>query len=573
VVPIRYGADALGGAVDVITDADLHGTHAGVSYQVGSFDTHRLGLSGSHHHAKTGLFVRAAGFFDYSRNDYTIDVEVPDESGRLSPARVRRFHDRYRAGGGNVEIGVIDRKWAQRLLLRVFSTAYDTQLQHNVVMTVPYGDATFGQSSTGAVLRYDNEFAHGLSLHVVGGYGWTRSHFLDVGECVYDWFGRCVRERTVAGEIETRPRDQLTWQHAGYGRVVGGWRMHRQHEVRLALSPSYTTRTGDERRQIDPDARDPLTARRDVFSFVAGVEYQIDVARDRVENIVFFKDYVQVLRSEEPVAGGTVRDRNRDTHRVGVGDGLRVRILDWMYAKASYEWATRLPTPEEIFGDAMLTLANLELKPEKSHNANLSLDIDARETKAGSWRLGLGGFLRDASDLIVLLGNDRAFTYQNVFTARSLGTDIAAGWTSPGEYFAIDGNVTYQSFRNTSKDGVFADFEGDRIPNRPYFFANGSATVGFSDVIAPRDRISLSWMTRYVREFYRSWESVGLTQYKQVVPNQTSHTLAATYVVKGKHVELGTTLEVQNLLAADLFDFFGVQRPGRAFYGKLTLSY
>jgi hypothetical protein len=288
---------------------------------------------------------------------------------------------------------------------------------------------------------------------------------------------------------------------------------------------------------------------------------------------VFLKDYVQIVRSEEPLPGDVLRNRDRNTHRFGVGDGIRVRIFDWMMAKASYEWATRLPTTDEIFGDALLVLANLELKPEISHNANLSVDIDLRNTRAGGWRLSPSGFLRDASNLIVLLGNDRAFTYQNVFEARSLGFDVAAGWTSPGEYVTLDGNVTWQSFRNTSDEGTFGDFEGDRIPNRPYMFANGVGTVGFGDIITPRDRLSVSWVTRFVHRFYRGWESVGIAQFKQSIPHQTSHAIAATYVVRGHKTEIATTLEVQNVLDAKMFDFFGVQRPGRAFFGKISVGY
>src|SRR5690606_18849372 len=39
VVPIRFGADALGGAVNLVTDDDVTGTHGAASYQFGSFGT------------------------------------------------------------------------------------------------------------------------------------------------------------------------------------------------------------------------------------------------------------------------------------------------------------------------------------------------------------------------------------------------------------------------------------------------------------------------------------------------------------------------------------------------------
>lgn len=573
VVPIRFGADALGGAVNVVTDEEVEGTHGSASYQAGSFGTHRLTLGARTLHEPSGFFSRIGGFFDTADNDYEIDVEVPDDRGRLTPARVHRFHDAYRAGGGNVEFGFVDRPWAKRLLARAFVSDFRKELQHNVVMTVPYGEVEYGELTAGGSLRYEQVFRDRFTLSMIGGYAYGRATFRDVGECVYDWFGQCVRERVQPGEIETRPRDQVQWDHSGFGRLNFGWQIHPQHAVRLSVAPSYTTRTGDERRQADPEARDPLSAQRDLFTMVTGAEYQIDVFGDRLQNVLFVKNYVQVARSEEPLPGEGLRRRDRNSISSGLGDALRVRILDWLWAKASYEYATRLPRPDEVFGDGALVLDDLELRPETSHNANLGATLESAMTRAGSWRGDLNGFVREADQLIVLLGNDRVFTYQNVFGARSTGLEAAAGWTSPGEYVLLDGNVTYMDFRNTSDDGTFADFEGDRIPNRPYLFANGTGRVQFRGVAAPKDEIALVWNTRYVHGFFRGWESVGLTEFKQTVPAQILHSLALTYLIRRDPITLSFAGELQNITNAEAFDFFGVQRPGRAFYFKTTLEF
>jgi TonB family protein len=153
VVPIRFGADALGGAVNLVTDQS-YDTHAGASYQVGSFGTHRVTADGRWRHEPSGFVFGASTFVDATRNDYDVDVEIPDERGRLQPATVPRFHDRYRAWGGIAEAGVVDRSWARRLLLRGFYTAYEKQLQNNVVMTVPYGEVDYGETAAGVTARY-----------------------------------------------------------------------------------------------------------------------------------------------------------------------------------------------------------------------------------------------------------------------------------------------------------------------------------------------------------------------------------------------------------------------------------
>jgi TonB family protein len=573
VVPVRFGADALGGAVNLVTDDELYGTHFAASYQAGSFDTQRATASVRTHDPESGFFVRASAFYDTSANDYPVDVEVPNEQGRPIPARAHRFHDGYRAAGWNVEGGLVDRPWARRLLARVFFTDYTKELQNNVVMTVPYGEVEYGESNVGGSLRYQELVSERVPVDVLAGYSYGELHFQDTAECVYDWFGRCVHERLQPGEIEAKARDQLIWDKTGFGRVTVGYLAPQHQTFRLALTPTYTTRTGDERRQSDPDARDPLTARRDLFTLVGGLEHEIEAFDDVLANIAFVKTYVQSARSEEPLPGGLFRKRDRDTREYGFGDSLRVRLGENLYAKASYEWALRLPRPDELFGDGVLVVANLELLPERSHNANLGFTAEAPNLAVGALHADLNGFLRDADHLIVLLGNDRLFTYQNVFSARSLGVEASAGWRSPGELLSLDGNVTYQDFRNTASSGTFGSFDGDRIPNRPYLFANGSAELELRGVGAPNDELSFFWYTRYVHEFFRGWESVGLRESKQVVDAQLLHSAALVYLVRGALTTLGFTGEVDNITDEKAYDFFGVQRPGRAFYFKTTLEH
>jgi hypothetical protein len=218
------------------------------------------------------------------------------------------------------------------------------------------------------------------------------------------------------------------------------------------------------------------------------------------------------------------------------------------------------------------TSANLDLVPETSHNVNLGLSLSDAHTPLGLLRFDANGFMRAAADLIEPLRvNPQQIAYQNVVSARSLGIEASAGWTSPGNYLALDGNVTYQDFRNTSTSGVQAPFEGDRIPNVPYLFGSGTARAQLHDVTVARDELSLSWVTRYVHEFYRSWESAGTAGVaKDFTPRQLTHSSALTYLLRGSAALLSFTVEVQNLTDAQVFDFYGIQRPGRAAFFKVT---
>ncbi|MEM6926918.1 MAG: ligand-gated channel protein, partial [Myxococcota bacterium] len=153
-----------------------------------------------------------------------------------------------------------------------------------------------------------------------------------------------------------------------------------------------------------------------------------------------------------------------------------------------------------------------------------------------------------------------------------LGVEGSGSWTSPGDHVRLTANATWLEFRNTSDEGTFGDFAGDRIPNRPWLFANASAQIGASGVVSREDRLTLDWYTRYVHPFFRGWESVGLVQFKQEIPAQLSHAVAVTYAVQTPKRQVSVSAEVQNLTDETLFDFFGVQRPGRSVFGKVTIG-
>lgn len=569
VVPIRFGADALGGAVNLVSDATYE-SHAAASYQLGSFGTHRVTLEGRWLDEPTGLVASIAGFLDRADNDYDVDVEIPDDRGRLHDATVPRFHDAYAAQGGTVEVGVIDQPWAKRLLVRGFLSSYQKELQHNTVMTVPYGEVNYGETVYGGTARYEAELAPRLDLEIVGSYAHRIIDYSDQSPWVYSWTGEQVRKRRVAGETDVRPHDQTVWQDSVFGRALASWTITPQHALRASLTPSYATRSGDERLQADPEARDPLTAQRDLFTFVSGVEYELDLLGERLSNIVFVKDYYYDAQSEEPLAGKGFQQRRTERHRLGAGDSLRFRFTRWLYAKASYEYATRLPRPDEVFGDGVLIRANLELEPEISHNLNIGPRVEYEAAGFGAIAFEVNAFLRSTDRLIVLLGDDRFFTYQNVYEARGLGVENAFNWEAPGRYLTLDGMLTWQDVRNTSDEGTFGDFQGDRIPNRPYLFASWGARLRFASMPGARDVLEPFYIGRYTHGFFRGWESQGLRQFKQTVDAQVTHSAGISWTLVRAYGRLTTTFEVDNLTDAKLFDNFGVQRPGRAFYLKLS---
>ncbi|HEX5659433.1 MAG TPA: ligand-gated channel protein, partial [Polyangiales bacterium] len=142
--------------------------------------------------------------------------------------------------------------------------------------------------------------------------------------------------------------------------------------------------------------------------------------------------------------------------------------------------------------------------------------------------------------------------------------------TSPGDYLALDGNLSYVDLRNTSDKGTFGRYEGDRVPNRPYLFANSSARGMVHSLLRRGDELSLTWYLRWVHEFWRYWSRDGNPSTKLAIPKQTTHALVLMYSTMFERWGLDASLECQNVADARVYDNFGVQRPGRSFWLKLT---
>jgi vitamin B12 transporter len=570
VVPVRFGADALGGAVNLVTDPALPGTHAGLSYELGSLGTDRL--TGSVRVRDHGVYARADGYFDHATNDYPVDVTVADlTTGKLTPVTTDQFHDRYVAGGGSIEAGVVDQPWAKRLAVRGFANDFAQQYQSNETMGRVYGGVSYAQASGGGSVLYADSFAHDVSVDAVAGYAYTRGHYLDRSRCIFDWLGHCVG-MNKPGEVDDSPHDQVSNEHGVFARANARWKIAPGHELRLAVAPTFDTRTGHER-ETASGSIDPLAGTRELISLVNGLEYQLDGWGDRLENVAFVKQYYQRQAAEDPEPGVGFEHFDRHTVKFGGGDGVRVRFADSVYAKASYEYATRLPSAVEVFGNNAFTVPNLQLVPEPSHNVNLQLTLEHARTPVGELAASATGFFRSIDNLIVLLGFDNNENYANVFGARDYGVEGSLTWTSPGDYVALDGNATYQDLRNDSSGGTFGKDKGSRVPNQPYLFANATARFQLHDLWRAHDELSLRFNSRFVNEFFRTWENEGDKATKQTIPSQLVHTVGLGYLVRGERTTVSTVIEVSNVTDEKVFDFFGLQRPGRAFFWKTTLDF
>lgn len=570
VLPIRLGTDALGGAIELVSDADLSRSRAAASVQLGSFDTRRA-YADALYRSPAGFYVGLAGFADHADNDYQSALPVPDADGRARVSQARRFHDAYDAHGLRLAAGIEGAALSDKLGVHAFVSDHRRELQHNLTAETVYGEPTFGKRSLGGDLHYEKALGPvRLSARLL--LARIRSDFEDLSHCRYNGLGVCVVERLQAGETPAGPADSTLFEHALVGRVRVDYRVSEQHALRLSLAPGWHKRVG-QNRALPADSYDALNARRRVQQLVSGIEYEGAHFAGRFSHIAFAKHYLFEARSEEALPSGIVQPLDNRAGRLGAGDSARLRVTEHLWLKASYEYATRLPGTDELFGDGGATVvANPHLRPEVSHNGNVGLGLSELSTPLGVVGAHLRGLVREVDRMIIPQNAGGVLQYANLMSARIWGIEGGAGIRTLRKHLSLSGTLSYQDARNRSERGQLAEQRGARLPNRPFLQAFFGAELRRQGVFFERDLVSLHYRGRYVHPFYFGWEALGPEDAKLRVPAQCIHALSLTLHAPAGAGGLSVSAEVQNLADARAFDLFGVQRPGRAFYVKTAFE-
>lgn len=568
VVPARLGADALGGAVNLSTLGTGDGSFAGAAVSTGSFGTTRLSASATHRDSNDHYLVRANAFRDSSDNNFVVhDVQVVDAQGRISRTSRPHFHNAYLAKGVGLDLGIVDKPWARHLVVRGFYTDHAKEIPHDDVgldNQNPWGEVSYGRTAAGILILHQ---ASRGNVRLDTRVGFTSEHlrFRDVSRCSYDWFGRCAIERRSRGEVSAFPTDANLSDRFWFARVDGSWLLNPSHELRLALAPTFATRRGRDEVVLE-HVPDPLAAARSFFTSVVGADYEVRDEAGAWANNLFGKWYHRYLDASEVLSNGNPRDWDQAKNYGGLGDAFRVNLSESIYTKASYEYAVRFPSLEELFGDGAQLVNNLGLASERSHNVNLEFHGQWAAPEVGEINATMRGSGRLLSDRIWRLAGSGYSVYDNIPHSRVLGVEGTLQWTAPGKWLYLAANGTWLHSRNTS------GAEPVPLPSDPWFWANGQATLTHGQVFGPGDSANLDWNVSYVRGFPLSVGLRGDTELRLRVAGQTMHTAAVRYSIEGTTGTFSGAAEMNNVLDARAMDFYGVQRPGRALFLKLSFQ-
>jgi vitamin B12 transporter len=572
VVPIELGADALGGAVNFITEKGQEGTGGSISHMMGDFNTSRSSMR-LNYAGDNGFFSRFNGFYDYSDNNYEVDATLPTRLGNTVPYKAKRFHDAYEGQGATVDFGYTNQSWADLFQVGLYSSEYYKEIQHNVTMSKVYGAATIDRKTYGLNLQYKKQLTNELSLSTKAGASELKSHFFDVAGYSYLWNGEEVTTPgSSPGEVDTACQCTY-WRNSKYAIVHLGWKLAEDHSLDFSVSSTQHHQSSKNYYLAD-DKIDPVDVNRDMLSLVSGINHTFDFFDNNLQNQLFIKYYSQE-RETAQLNSLTELQENIDSsiERMGWGNLVRYKFYDWLLGKISYEQAARLPSFGEVFGNAENVIANIELNEEYSDNYNLSLEVNELTNDYGSWKGGSTFFIRDVEDAIILMTVNNSSQYQNISSVESRGFQVSGSWTSPEDFLSIKANYTRFDLINTADKGLFAQFKNERVPNRPHTFFNTKVGLKWMSVFSDYDELRLKWNYRFVDRFEILWEDYGISDLKPFVPVQESHSLATIYTKDIYSYTVSAAAEIQNITDEKLYDHYGVQRPGRAFNVKTMIEF
>ncbi|WP_316790063.1 TonB-dependent receptor [Pedobacter frigoris] len=578
VVPVTLGADAMGGAVNVVTSQKVN-NYLDVSHSYGSFNTNRSALTGQYTDQKTGIIVKASGFLNSSDNNYKmkgVDVitggtregnYISDLNGaEYAVADARRFHDNYFSVLGQLEAGITNKRWADVLFIGAGYNEAHQDLQTGFDQKTVYGNVTRTSYAKSATIRYkkDNLFTEGLSLSAFAARSADSYRTTDTLFGKYNWGG--------------------TWNESGYTEMGNGIktigvikrpRTYAMANLSYVINPNHSLNLNYTLDHLKNKNYNALQVERDslpgkINKQILGLAYQQDFLEGKLVN-TFFAKYYNLGLDRAKYINRILTAQDTTASNMGYGIASRYKLTPGLGIKASYEHAYRLQEAEEMFGDGLNLQGNPDLKPESSDNINLGAFYSFNINK-NSFFIEASGFYRNAKDFIFPVPDLRSnvLKNENQSSVRITGFESELRY-SYDQLLSVTLNMTYQNAINTTKAGQTDSYyvEGtynNKIPNQPWLFGNADFTIGKDNLLGKDTRLQFNWFTQYINWFYLTWESKGNPNGKSDIPTQFIHNAALSYSMKKGRYNISA--ECRNLTDHLAYDNFKLQKPGRAFSVK-----
>jgi len=576
VVPVGFGGDAIGGAVNIVTN-QRQKTFVDASYSYGSFNTHKTVINAGYT-TKSGLMFEINAFQNYSDNDYWTYTTVEDLEtmaiDKSKTEKVKRFNDTYHNETVIAKVGFVNKSFADRLVFSLNLGQSYKEIQTGVEQDIVFGKKHNKTKTVMPSLQYSkrNLFTKGLSANLTANYNKNTRYNIDTTSYYYNWKGESVH---VPGKLGEQNYLNSKYENKNWNTTLTVNYMINDYHL-FTINNVFTS--FDRNTRATPQDASTLatdTIAKEARKNILGVSYRFNY-KGKWNVSVFGKQYTQYVKgpraTDSSLSSYTLDSETFNTTGYGIAGTYFWRDFQM---KASYEKAYRLPTDDELFGDEDLETGNSGLKAENSDNYNFSISY-SKDINKTHFIYAEGSFmLRNTKDYITRSiysassGNNKYATHLNHGYVRNISFNGEVRYSYKNLIMA-GLNVTSQNIRDEEKRHGEKDTQnstyGVRLPNIPYFFANGDVSVNWNNSIKKGNTLTVTYFCNYVYEFPLDWEIFGSKNIRSV-PEQFSHDLSLVYAMqKGRY---NVSLECKNFTNERLYDNFSLQKPGRAFYAKI----
>ena len=406
-------------------------------------------------------------------------MELPLQKGIF----VKRDHDKFNGYGWG--LGLEAMRWYFNKLKFTLEGIANSKQEQGILYNIRQAE----RKNTVEVAELEaerNDFlVEGLDLEATFAYVLTQSRFIDTAHHRESWEGKWLPPvSSLGGEVGAWPSNSTLLNQALSGKVNLNYIFTPQHALNLNATEFSTF----------GNPKDPLRTRAQGFksqyyaeshSLNLGLSYEFKSPGDRFLNALTGKYYFYGIdtRNADPYNGKTSPIHLRK-HYWGLGDAIRYRFTRWLIGKVSGSWEVRTPSENELLGDGYMVRPAGDLLPERGVNVNVGLLFDW-DIPTGMLSVEVNGFYNHLWDMIRIQQSYTDAAYINHGEMLTLGGEIEVK-ADATRWLYLYANTTYQDLRDTREflpGSRIPNFtKGKRMPNIPYFLANGGLELHREDL-------------------------------------------------------------------------------------------
>ncbi len=562
IVPARLGGSAIGGAVNIVLK-EYPPHYADLSYGYHSFNTHKV--SSVFNRNRNGYEYGIGGFYTYADNDYT--MELPNREGE----KRTRNHDLFEKAvlGG----GFTSKKWW------FDETVFEPALifSRKEIQGIETKDFRETQNTTHALALVNHSektdcFTEGLDLDLMTVYGFSLNEYRDRGKFSYGWDDEIIKSdnQVLGGEEGRQPNDSYNKKHTFYQKTNLNYVLNKRNSINL--NSVYNFAKGIPQDELKDEV---LTYKTNfdswMNSWVIGLAHEFYSPDKKFTNQLTLKYYFYSMETTlvDLFGQGTKEAVNMNKSDYGINDAIRFRLTPSFLLKTSLGYDVRLPDENELLGDGFIIAPAGNLEPERNTSFNFGFMYNKTSQSNRNFQIEANVFYMYLENMIRITGGPLQSIYQNFGKMREYGAELEVKWDAT-DIIYLWGNATYLDQRDAREfepnSSVPNPTKGDRMPNKPWFYANIGVEVHKENIFGGTGQNTRLFVDcSFVEEYFYDFEQSVYQERR--IPRAITFDAGLVHSLMNERMFI--SLKAYNFTDAKILSEFNRPLPGRNFGVKV----